>query len=86
MNVETQIHTALQNALSPIQLKVINESRLHTGHAGDDGSGESHYAIEITSPLFEGKSRVERHRMIFAILEDSLVSLPHAISIKASDL
>jgi len=85
MNTEMQIRTALQNATLPTQLKVINESHLHAGHAGDDGSGESHFSIIVTSSVFNGKSRIERHRMIHTILEDSLSVLPHAISIKAFD-
>lgn len=75
------IYDKIQAALSPTLLEVINESRLHQGHAGDDGSGESHYKLRVASCEFAGKSRLECHRMINAVLADELESQVHALSI-----
>ena len=62
MGIEQQINDALVSALSPTALAVINESHKHAGHSGDDGSGESHWRIEITAPTLDGKSRIAKHR------------------------
>ena len=40
----TQLLTA---AFAPSSLAVINDSASHSGHMGDDGSGESHFTVEI---------------------------------------
>ncbi len=81
--IAAQIESALQDSLHPDQLKVINESHLHAGHSGDDGSGESHFQIVIVCSQFAALSRIERHRMVFGILQSRLENLPHALSIKA---
>lgn len=81
-SVQNKIEKALQIMFNPVQLKVVNQSHLHAGHAGDDGSGESHFKIEIESDMFYAKTQIECHRMIFRALEESLDSLPHAVSIK----
>lgn len=81
--VETQINQRLAAALSPDQLLVSNDSASHHGHAGDDGSGESHFSVTIVAPAFAGKSRVERQRMVNHALGDLLRDSIHALAIKA---
>ena len=58
-----------------------NESALHKGHAGNTGGG--HFNIHIVSNSFEGKSRMERHQMIYNSLKDLFPEKIHALSIKA---
>jgi BolA family transcriptional regulator, general stress-responsive regulator len=70
-------------ALAPTDLDVINDSHHHAGHAGHDGSGESHWTVRIESGAFQGKSRVERQRMVNNALADLLVERIHALAIKA---
>ena len=82
MNMQERIQEKLQNALEPTKLEVINESHLHAGHAGDDGSGESHFSIKIESKDFNGVSRVARERMIHGALTEE-IKLIHALSISA---
>ena len=62
--VATEIETRLQNALAPQQLAVIDDSEKHRGHAGHDGSGESHFTVDIVSDRFTGQSRVARQRIV----------------------
>jgi BolA protein len=81
--VATEIETRLQNALAPQQLAVIDDSEKHRGHAGHDGSGESHFTVDIVSDRFIGQSRVARQRMINAALADLLRDKVHALAIKA---
>lgn len=81
--VSAEIIRRLQGDLQPETLKLDNESAAHAGHAGDDGSGETHWALEIESAQFAGKSRVERQRMIYRALGDLMDNPIHALSIKA---
>ncbi|MBV7257515.1 BolA family transcriptional regulator [Pacificimonas sp. WHA3] len=81
--VAAEIERRLRDALSPTSLTVINESEQHLGHAGHDGSGESHFAVEITAPAFAGQSRVARQRAIYAALGGLMDNPIHALRIKA---
>lgn len=77
------IETRLRVALDPTHLQVINDSRLHAGHQGDDGSGESHFTVIVESAAFEGKNRVQRQRMVNKALAELLSSRIHALAIRA---
>jgi BolA protein len=79
-----EITRRLEDALAPSQLVVRNDSMQHRGHAGDDGSGESHFSVEIVSARFEGLSRLERQRAVNAALGDLMRERIHALAIKAS--
>ncbi len=80
----TEIETLLTAAFAPTHLAVINDSAKHHGHTGDDGSGESHFTIEIESAAFAGVSRLQRQRLINAALGDIPGQRVHALAIKAS--
>ncbi len=79
----SEIETRLMAALTPTRLDVINDSAKHSGHMGDDGSGESHFTVEIESAAFTGKSRLERQRMVNRALGDLPGQKVHAMAIKA---
>ncbi|MGQ7794271.1 BolA family protein [Faunimonas sp. B44] len=83
MTMKTRIETKLTEALAPRRLTVVDESHLHAGHAGHRPGGETHFRIEIVSDAFEGKSRLERHRQINAILAAELADRVHALAIRA---
>ena len=82
--VEREIEERLHAALSPSRLVVSNDSALHGGHSGDDGSGESHFSVEIESAAFAGVSRVERQRMVNRALGDLPGQRVHALAIRAT--
>src|SRR4030088_2043173 len=82
-SVKHTIINKLREAFSPESLDVTDESHLHEGHAGHRPGGETHFRVYIVSPVFEGKSRVERHRMINAALAAELAGSVHALAIKA---
>jgi BolA protein len=82
--VQKEIETLLEHAFLPSRLDVINDSARHHGHAGDDGSGESHFTVVIESAAFAGKSRLTRQRMVNAALGDIPGRRVHALAIKAS--
>lgn len=81
MGLDNEINGALAQAFATTMLNVINESHLHAGHAGDDGSGESHWRIEIAAPEFAQMSRIARHRAIHTALGPAVIGRIHALSI-----
>ncbi len=81
--VAAEIEARLRAALAPVQLAVINDSDKHRGHAGHDGSGESHFTVDIVSDQFTGQSRVGRQRLVNAALADLLRDKVHALAIRA---
>ncbi len=82
MGLDKEINDSLSAAFSATQLNVINESHLHAGHAGDDGTGESHWRIEISAPEFASMSRIARHRAIHAALGPAIIGRIHALSLQ----
>ena len=81
MGVEGEIRKRLEAAFTPRALVVGNESHLHKGHAGDDGSGESHFRVTIRAATFAPMSRIERHRAVHAALGADLVGRIHALTL-----
>ncbi len=84
MTRKDRIAAALTPALKPTKLEIIDESDRHAGHGGARPGGETHYRINIVSAAFAGKSRVDRHRMVNALLESELASGLHALAIAAA--
>ena len=68
-------------AFQPVVLEVENESAKHHGHAGDDGSGESHFRVTIRAPAFAPMSRIARHRAVHAALGPDVVGRIHALAL-----
>lgn len=73
----------LASALDPTHLEVVNDSAKHRGHMGDDGTGESHFSVDVVSAAFAGRSRVERQRLVNHALADLLRDRIHALAIRA---
>ena len=87
MTVAATIRDKLTAAFAPDELEVVDESARHSGHSGatrDDGSmGETHFQVRIVAAAFEGLSRVERQRRVYAALKDELAGPVHAFSLSA---
>ena len=83
MTTRDIITDKLREAFSPESLDVQDESHLHEGHAGHRPGGETHFRIYIVSQAFNGKSRIDRHRMINATLANELAGSVHALAIHA---
>jgi BolA protein len=81
--IEREITERLSAHFEPRRLAVINDTAQHRGHAGDDGSGESHFTVEIESAAFTGVSRLERQRMVNRALGDIPGGRVHALAIRA---
>ncbi|MCU0830100.1 MAG: BolA family transcriptional regulator [Rhizobiaceae bacterium] len=79
------ITTRLTEAFAPIRFEVINESHMHAGHQEKfNGRGETHFRVRIESAAFAGRSRVERHRAITALLREEMAGELHALAIEAA--
>lgn len=82
MGVVEEIRNRLETAFAPESLTVENESHRHAGHAGDDGSGESHFRVTIRAAAFAPMSRIDRHRAVHAALGPELTGRIHALALK----
>jgi BolA protein len=80
--IEAQLHADLQ----PTELLVFDESGDHAGHAGANAEGfGTHFRVRIASPLFNGKSRVARHRLVYDSMQNFIDQGLHALAIEIID-
>ena len=77
------LQAALDAALTPSHLEVLDESAAHAGHAGANGLGYgTHFRVRIASPAFAGKSRVAQHRLVYDALQNFTDAGLHALAIE----
>ena len=81
MTMAETIREKLTAAFVPLALDVEDESARHEGHAGTRPGGETHFNVRIVSNAFEGVSRVERQRRVYAVLAEELKARVHAFSL-----
>ena len=81
MSAADDLRDRLAAVFSPDRLEIVNESHRHAGHSGDDGSGESHFAVLIRAQAFAPMNRVARHRAVHAALGPELVGRIHALAL-----
>ena len=78
-----QLEARLRDQLQPTELEVIDESAAHAGHAGAGAEGYgTHFRVRIASPLFAGKPRVARHRLVYDALQLFIAQGLHALAIE----
>lgn len=77
-----RIRSALETALQPESLEVLDDSHKHAGHEGArDGRG--HFTVRVVSQAFAGKLPLARHRAVYAALGDMMQTDIHALAIEA---
>jgi BolA protein len=77
-----RIKSMLEQAFSSALVAVEDDSARHAGHAGArDGAG--HFLVRIESEDFTGRSRLERHRLVYKALAEMLPREIHALNIEA---
>lgn len=82
MNRVDAIRIQLEESFTPTHLDIEDDSAAHAGHAGArDGKG--HFNVVIVSTEFEGKTLIQRHRMVYKALSNLLETDIHALSIQA---
>lgn len=85
MTVAETMRRKLNDAFAPTHLVITDDSAKHAGHSGARAhqGGESHFTVEIATPAFVGKSRLERQRLVYAVLADELKNQVHALALRA---
>lgn len=81
MTIAERIKQKLTEALSPSLIEVVDESAKHKGHAGYREGGETHFHVTVVSAEFEGKSRVDRQRMVYDALKQEMAERVHALAL-----
>ena len=81
MTIAERINKKLTEGLAPSLLEVVDESEKHMGHGGYREGGETHFHVTVVSPEFEGKSRVDRQRMVYALLAKEMAERVHALAL-----
>ena len=82
MGLADEIKAAIVQGLDVASFEVINESHQHAGHAGDDGSGESHWRLILDAPTLGDLSRIGRHRAVHTALGPDIIARIHALAIE----
>lgn len=77
-----RIRSRLESTFAAAQVSVRDDSARHAGHAGARG-GAGHFLVRIESEAFAGRSRLQRHRMVYEALADMLPDEIHALNIEA---
>ena len=81
MKIKERIESKLLTYLKPSKLLVIDESEDHIGHSGYVQGGETHFKVFLRSKKLKGKTRIEKQRLIYKLLELELKERVHALSL-----
>lgn len=84
MRMDDQIKAIIEKEFNPEHFELINESHKHVGHAGDDGSGQTHYILIVVSDRFLGRARLECQRMVMDALKTLFDKGLHAVQLRLS--
>lgn len=79
---KAEITKRLTETFEPETLGVEDESHLHAGHEGAK-DGRSHFRVLIISDEFADKTLIERHRMVYRVLDEMMRVDIHALAIDA---
>jgi BolA family transcriptional regulator, general stress-responsive regulator len=74
-----EIRAALERALTPAHLEIVDDSARHAGH----GAPGAHFKVTLIAAAFRGHSQLERHRLVYAALAPLLAQAVHALNISA---
>lgn len=76
-----RIAAALRAAFPPAEVRVVDDSHRHAGHAGARPEGETHYSVLVVSPAFAGMNRVARSRAAHEVLAAEFAGGLHALAL-----
>ncbi len=76
-----KIRQVLTARLAPVSLLIQDDSAAHAGHAGAREGG--HFSVVVVSDQFAGRTRMQRHQLVYAAVSDLLRTDIHALSIQA---
>lgn len=81
-SMDAQLQTCIEENFPDATVEIVNNSHLHLGHAGDDGSGQTHYQIRIFNPQWGNLSRLQRQREVMEFLKPLFDNGLHAVQLK----
>ena len=82
MTLINEIENKLKKELLPIEFGLWDESEEHIGHTGNIGGG-GHFYLRVVSTKFCNLKRIDRHKLVYKILEGYIPDKIHAISVLA---
>lgn len=82
MDIGKLIKEKIEEEFSPLVCEVINESAKHKGHAGDNGTGQTHFKLRVVSSAFDNQNAIARQRSVYRVLNSIFDAGLHAISMK----
>jgi BolA protein len=68
-SLESLIYTTLRESFRVSNFAFEDQSASHAAHYDEARDGGTHIALTIQSPDFEGKKRIEQHRMVYDALD-----------------
>lgn len=75
-----KVEELLIEKLKPSKLIIEDHTERHKNHAGHNPS-KHHLKIQIHSMLFNEKTKVEQHRMVYELLKPHLKKTIHSVSL-----
>jgi BolA protein len=76
-----RIRQVLNTRLAPVSLEIRDDSARHAGHAGAREGG--HFSVIVVSKQFAGRTRMQRHQLVYAAVSELMRTDIHALSIQA---
>jgi len=70
---QSEIEKLIKASLPDAEVEIIDL-------AGDN----NHFSAHVTSSTFEGKSRIQQHKMVYDALGDKMGGILHALALKTS--
>ncbi len=77
MTLKQRIEGKVKAVLDPQHMELVNESGNHHVPKGS----ETHFKLLLVTKAFAGKSLIERHRMVYALVDQELKEGLHALAL-----
>jgi acid stress-induced BolA-like protein IbaG/YrbA len=79
--IERRLKTFILSPMDPNEIKTMIENGMTNLVVNVDGDG-THFEALIVSTEFEGKSLIDRHKLVYGVLGDAMKERIHALSLK----
>tara|TARA_B100001964_G_C13738223_1_gene381888 strand:+ start:50 stop:328 length:279 start_codon:yes stop_codon:yes gene_type:complete len=80
MDTKSKIYDLINSNLNPIKIDIIDDSDKHVHHKKDTRGG--HFRVFVVSDNFKETSLINRHKLIYEILEKLMKVEIHALSMQ----
>jgi len=71
------ITNLVNEAFTPSHLEVVNESHMHSVPP----NSETHFKVVVSSEKFSGKRSVQRHQLVYGLLQTEMAEGVHALAL-----